>query len=93
MYLAATTAAPWLSVKRTQVSFVSPYVAYQGASGNVVIRGEEFSQLSSAIQNVLFGFTLVNHSTAVADPVCSGGGDGRVAAGSAPAQADDQISL
>jgi hypothetical protein len=48
-----------LTVKRTQVDYVSPYLAYQGSSGNVIIRGQEFSQLTgaSAIQNVLFGST------------------------------------
>lgn len=48
-----------ITVKRTEVDYVSPYVAYVGSSGNVIIRGQEFSQLSgpSALQNVLFGTT------------------------------------
>jgi hypothetical protein len=52
-----------LSIRRTQVSYVAPYVAYTGASGNVIIRGEEFSQI--AIQNVLFGDTPASSFTIV----------------------------
>ncbi len=56
-----------VTVKRTQVDYVSPYVAYLGTSGNVIIRGQEFSQLTgaSAIQNVLFGSTPAQSYTVV----------------------------
>ena len=56
-----------VTVKRTEVDYVSPYVAYVGTSGNVIIRGQEFSQLSgtSALQNVLFGSTPAASYTVV----------------------------
>lgn len=53
-----------LTIQRTQVNHVSPYVAYTGTASDVIIRGEEFSQVT--IQGVSFGsvpaqsFTVVN---------------------------------
>ena len=52
-----------LAVKRTQISYVSPYVAYTGTSREVIIRGEEFSQIT--VQNVLFGSTPAQSFTVV----------------------------
>jgi hypothetical protein len=44
-----------LVINRTQINYVSPYVSYSGTPSNVIIRGEEFSQVT--IQDVLFGTT------------------------------------
>lgn len=42
-----------LTVRRTQVNYVAPYVAYSGTSKEVIVRGDEFTEVS----NVLFGTT------------------------------------
>jgi hypothetical protein len=42
-----------LVISRTQVNHVSPYVAVSGVSDEVIIRGENFNQVS--IQNIKFG--------------------------------------
>jgi hypothetical protein len=44
-----------LTVKRTEVDYVTPYVAYAGTSRSVVISGAEFSQVT--ISGVQFGTT------------------------------------
>ncbi len=44
-----------LRINRTQVNHVSPYVAYTGTPSDVIIRGDEFSQIT--IQGVSFGST------------------------------------
>ncbi len=52
-----------LQIRRTQINHVSPYVAYQGDSGNVIIRGEEFSQVT--VQGVRFGAHAADSFTVV----------------------------
>lgn len=52
-----------LTIQRTQVNHVSPYVAYAGAASDVIIRGDEFSQVT--IQNVSFGSTPAQSFTIV----------------------------
>ena len=52
-----------LTIQRTQINYVSPYVAYAGTSQEVIVRGEEFSQVT--IQDVLFGNTPAESFTVV----------------------------
>jgi hypothetical protein len=52
-----------LQINRTQINHVSPYVSYSGTSGNVIIRGEQFSQVT--ISDVLFGSTPAQSFTVV----------------------------
>ena len=52
-----------LTIARTQVDYVSPYVAYAGTSQNVTIRGNGFSQVE--ISGVSFGSTPAQSFTVV----------------------------
>jgi hypothetical protein len=52
-----------LTIRRTQVNHVSPYVTYTGTASDVIIRGEEFSQVT--IQGVSFGSTPAQSFTVV----------------------------
>jgi hypothetical protein len=52
-----------LTIQRTQIDYVSPYVAYAGVSGNVIIRGQQFSQVT--ISGVSFGSTPASVFTVV----------------------------
>lgn len=54
-----------LDVQRTQIDHVTPYVAYTGTSQEVIIRGQQLSQLQ--IGNVLFGSTPALSFTLVSD--------------------------
>lgn len=42
-----------LTIARVQVNYVSPYVAFSGVSNEVIIRGDNFNNIS--VQNVTFG--------------------------------------
>jgi hypothetical protein len=52
-----------LTVKRTQINNVAPYVAYTGTSKEVIVRGDEFQQVT--VGNVLFGTTPATAFTVV----------------------------
>ena len=54
-----------LDIHRTQVDQVTPYVAYTGTSQEVIIRGQQFSQMP--IGNVLFAGTPAPSFTLVSD--------------------------
>ena len=54
-----------LTIRRTQVDQVSPYLEYTGSARPVIIRGQELSQVT--IQNVLFGDTPAQSFTVVSD--------------------------
>ena len=42
-----------LTISRTQVNFVAPYLAISGTSAEVIVRGDNFSQIT--VQDVKFG--------------------------------------
>jgi hypothetical protein len=52
-----------LTIQRTEIDYVSPYVAYAGVSGNVIIRGQQFSQVT--ISGLSFGSTPASAFTVV----------------------------
>jgi len=52
-----------LTIQRTQINYVSPYVAYAGTAGSVVIRGEQLSQVT--VQGVTFGGTAATAFTVI----------------------------
>lgn len=54
-----------LTVARTQVNYVAPYVAIAGTTGNVIIRGEHFSLITPTAVN--FGTTPASSFTVVSD--------------------------
>jgi hypothetical protein len=54
-----------LTVARTQVNYVAPYVAIAGTTGNVIIRGEHFSLITPT--GVNFGTTAATSFSVVSD--------------------------
>jgi hypothetical protein len=54
-----------LTVARTQVNYVAPYVAISNSSGEVIIRGENFTQVT--VQDVTFGGVSATAFTVVSD--------------------------
>jgi hypothetical protein len=54
-----------LTIARTQVNFVAPYVAIAGAPADVIVRGENFNQVT--VQNVRFGSTNATAFTVVSN--------------------------
>jgi hypothetical protein len=59
------TIAVTLTISRTQVNFVAPYVAMANTSAEVIVRGENFNQI--AVQNVKFGSTNATTFTVVSN--------------------------
>lgn len=62
---AAETIAVTLTVSRTQVNYVAPYVAVSNTSAEVIVRGENFNLVS--VQNVRFGNTNAASFTVVSN--------------------------
>ncbi|WP_372521720.1 IPT/TIG domain-containing protein [Sulfuricaulis sp.] len=54
-----------LTISRTQVNYVAPYIATSGVAEEVIIRGENFNQV--AVQNVKFGGTNATTFNVISD--------------------------
>lgn len=76
-YVSPVTVPVNLTINRTQVNYVAPYVAMSNTASDVIIRGQHFSQIS--VQGIDFGgnsassFSVISdteiHATAPALPV------------------------